>query len=301
MSPVLTQEAKLLARLAELDATAPPAPTRGARTFLVDRALEYAAISRAAASPVARRAALRRRGAARARSKGYISIMVRLGEAFRDRPDAELARYRSRRITWKLAQRVVRAGRTPAEIREALLIEATLWTPGGTRRPRDASRHSEQEPRGTRASSASVGSRSNARSNSTARAATWEHDPAWAARDPAGYLEAYERHLRSVHHTVTSDLTRGLEIRAADGDRSVGSLLRSAAQQSIRQLTASLARSAAERSAPRALASSPEAVEVLGRLAALDQALRPPLAGAREDDLVDDLVDALHDDPLDDA
>ena len=290
MSPVLSQEAKLLARLAELDATAPPAPTRGARTFLVDRALEYAAIARAASSPAARRAALRRRGSSHARSKGYVSIMVRLGEAFRGRPDAELARYRSRRITWKLAQRVVRAGRTAAEIREALLIEATLWSPGGTRRRRDSRR--DPAP----GSSATASSRSNARSSSTARAATWEHDPGWAARDPANYLEAYERHLRAVHRTVTADLTRALEIRAVDGGRTVGSLLRSAAQQSIRQLTASLARSAQERSATRLLSPTPEAVEVLGRLAALDRALPAPLTAEREDDPHYDPLD-----PLDDA
>ena len=286
MSPVLSQEAKLLARLAELDATAPPAPTRGARIFLIDRALEYAAIARATSSPAARRAALRRRGSSRARSKGYISIMVRLGEAFRDRPDAELARYRSRRITWKLAQRVVRAGRSAAEIREDLLIEATLWSPGGSRRPHGRAMTTRGATASPLSSSAAESADSEdegvARTRSSGaphglavgvRAPVWRSDIGWAARDPATYLEAYERHLRTLHRSVTADLAQALEIRADDDAASpAAGPFRLAAQQSLRQLTASLAQSNQPTRAKRSVA--PEGAAIIARLAKIARFLQ---------------------------
>ena len=291
MSPVLSQEAKLLARLAELDATAPPAPTRGARIFLVDRALEYAAIARATSSPAARRAALRRRGSSRARSKGYISIMVRLGEAFRDRPDAELARYRSRRITWKLAQRVVRTGRSAAEIREALLIEATLWSPGGSRRPHgrtmaarvvtasllspSAAESTDSEDEGVARARSSAPPHIAAPRSLTlgVRTPAWRSDIGWAARDPAAYLEAYERHLRTLHRSVTADLAQALEIRADDDAASpAAGPFRLAAQQSLRQLTASLAQSNQPTRAKRSV--TPEGAAIIARLAKIARFLQ---------------------------
>ena len=305
MSPVLSQEAKLLARLAELDATAPPAPTRGARTFLVDRALEFAAIARATSSPTARRAALRRRGSSRARSKGYVSIMVRLGEAFRDRPDSELARYRSRRITWKLAQRVVRTGRSAAEIREALLIEATLWSPGGSRRPHGramATRGATASPRSSSAAESAdnedagvTRTRSSGAPHIAApRSLTlgvhtpaWRSDIGWAARDPAAYLQAYERHLRTLHRSVTADFARALEFRVADdAARPAAGPFRLAAQQSLRQLTSSLAQS--NQPARAKPSATPEDATIIARLAEIARFLQASAGDFLSDPETDD-------------
>lgn len=78
------------------------APPSARRAHVVDHALEYArlAASGMRGSEIARQ---------KRRSKGYVSILVRLGRILAScRPD-EIEAFRSERITWKIAQRVVRA------------------------------------------------------------------------------------------------------------------------------------------------------------------------------------------------
>src|SRR5688572_59010 len=88
-------------------------PPRSPR--LVDRAIEYAALADGGlrAVDIVRR---------RRRSKGYVSIMLRLGRALRAASAEELAALRSDRITWKVAQQVVRADVTDAVILHRLRL-----------------------------------------------------------------------------------------------------------------------------------------------------------------------------------
>src|SRR5690606_13575235 len=81
----------------------PPTPAR--RAHLIDRAVEWARRMDRGESQTD----IRRSIPARSRpSRGYISIVARLGHALKDLPPLEFELYRSPRVTLRLAQAIVR-------------------------------------------------------------------------------------------------------------------------------------------------------------------------------------------------
>jgi hypothetical protein len=192
--------------------TGPSVKLDGRRTHIVDRALDYVALAEHGFT--AARIARKRR-----RSEGYVSITLRLGRAISGMELAEIAALRSPRITWKLAQRIVREDADVVSIRHQLRAAlggfSTHNVDGRSRRGKAARPNAD-------------------RSHGVA----WGWDAAWFARDPLGFVDAHLRYLTGVHQSVHQRAGRTVALQAADR-LSVG--------QSIRSLQRSIARSAAER------------------------------------------------------
>lgn len=221
------------------DATAGP-KLDGRRTHIIDRALEYALLAEQGMS--AARIARKRR-----RSEGYVSIALRLGRAIRGMEPAEIAALRSPRITWKLAQRIVR------EDADALAIRHQLRSALGGFSTHNVDGRARRG-RGRTAAERPVG-------------AAWGWDAAWFTRDPLGYVDAHLRYLAGLQRVVQERATRAVGTRAADR-MSVG--------QGIRSLQRSVARAAGE--AAESSAHSPER-RALGAL----ELIARKLAEARDD------------------
>jgi hypothetical protein len=191
------------------DAT--PQKLDGRRTHIIDRALDYVALAEQGLS--ASRIARKRR-----KSQGYVSIALRLGRAIVGMEPGELAALRSPRVTWKLAQRIVREDADAVSIRHQLRTALG----GFSTHNLDARKH--RKGRGAAGSAASASPR--------AIGVAWGWDATWFGRDPVGFAEAHLRYLGGAHQSVQGRATRAA---AANGvDRvSVG--------QGIRTLQRSLA------------------------------------------------------------
>ena len=157
----------------------------GRRTHVVDRAADYVALADAGrtVAQIARR---------RRRSKGYVSILLRFGRLLAELPPDERAAMRSPRITWSLAQRLMRARVDPASARAQLryalggFSTASLGPSAAGDRPHDGT--ATRTPR-----------------RSPARAGVaWGWDADWFARDPAGYANAHLAHLTHLHRVVAA-------------------------------------------------------------------------------------------------
>jgi hypothetical protein len=190
----------------------------GRRVHIVDRALDYVAL--AATGLSAARIARKRR-----RSAGYVSILLRLGHAIRTLEPAELAALRSPRITWKLAQRIVRTDADVGSIRHQLRLAL-----GGF------STHN-MDRRKNRVRRAAPGTGGAAGGESTARpGAAWGWDESWFTRDPIDYVRHHLTHLATLHRTVDARAQRLASLHSArrlSVGQSLGALRRSlaAAQQ----------------------------------------------------------------------
>jgi hypothetical protein len=228
----------------------PAARLDGRRAHVVDRAAVYVALADLGltAAQIARR---------RRKSKGHVSILLRLGRALRDLPEDERAALRHPRITWRLVQGLVRTDVDPASLRRQL--RAAL---GGF------STHNVDRRRGRRSGAAAA--------PAAAPGVAWGWDAAWFARDPVGYAAAHLAHLTHLHRVVEERARGAAAARlgaAVDGGQSLRGL-----QRRLADLTAA-ARSGtggAEQDAERA---------ALTALAAIGRALRraadgEPSAGA---------------------
>ena len=208
---------------AERDPGAPAEPADapkldGRRVHIVDRALDYVALSATGLS--AARIARKRR-----RSAGYVSILLRLGLAIRTLEPAELAALRSSRITWKLAQRIVRTDADVGSIRHQLRLALGGFSTHNVDRRRN------------RLHRAALGGTKGAGSESGSRpGAAWGWDEAWFTRDPLDYVRHHLTHLATLHRTVDTRAQRLAAFHAArrlSVGQSLGALRRSlaAAQQ----------------------------------------------------------------------
>ena len=169
----------------------PRGPTARPR-HIVDRALEYLALARQGWRP--RDIARRRR-----RSKGYVSILLRLASAIDGLAALELEVLRSKRITWKLVQRIVRRDASIPWIREQLRLAV-----GGF------SRHNvdRRKYRGSRAGRRRDDARRALLESTGGGWVAW--DEARAASDPVAYCDWYIGQLLAVHREFGPRLRQAL-------------------------------------------------------------------------------------------
>jgi hypothetical protein len=264
----------------------------GRRTHIVDRALDYVALADQGLS--AARIARKRR-----RSQGYVSIALRLGRAIIGMEPGELAALRSPRITWKLAQRIVRDDADVVTIRQQL--RAALG--GFSSHNVDGRKHRKGRRRTDGGSVSEL-----SRPIGAGLPGGW--DGAAFARDPIAFVEAHRRHLEALLHGVQSRAARAVAARSA---------VRVSVGQGIRMLQRSLGNAstpatggppgtAAERQALAALEilqrklteASVEISTLLGALGPLDRhagvAADRPESGSRprlpREDGLDDALEA---------
>jgi hypothetical protein len=238
---------------AELPAEAPRLDRR--RTHVVDRAADYAELA-ARGMSVAQIARRRRR------SKSYVSIVLRLGQALAGMEPGERAAMRSPFITWTLAQRVVRRDTDAVSLRAQL-----RYALGGF------STHNidgRKQRRGrTAAAPRTVG-------------VAWGWDADWFARDPGGYAAAHLEHLASVT-TAVSGRARRAGQAGADARLDSGQSLRLLQRRIAARRTESP--TALSPDAQRALAAfavlERKLAEAAAEIAALPAAGTPGAAGAR--------------------
>ena len=157
------------------------------RTHVVDRAADY--VDLAARGMSVAQIARRRR-----RSKSYVSIVLRLGQALAGMEPGERAAMRSPFITWTLAQRLVRRDTDAASLRAQL-----RYALGGF-------------------STHNVDGRKQRRGRPAAQPRTvgvaWGWDADWFARDPVGYAAAHLEHLSSVTAAVSGRARRAAQTGA---------------------------------------------------------------------------------------
>lgn len=219
-------------------------------THLVDRAVDWARRVRDGESQAR---ILRSLPAPRRPSRGYASVVVRLGEALLGVPPLELELYRSPRLTFKVAQRVVRRDRDVLATRQALR-EAILAPTVDGRRARDGRRGNAPDRRGARVPSVTA----------DPNQFTWYWDAAAAEADPLRYAKAYSAHLIEMHRAI------GLRLRAVIARRSAPPI--PLAGQSIRALARSIDAyrrdPASARARPMSLSDS-QALDLVRQLDAL--------------------------------
>lgn len=268
---------------------------RAVGRHIVDRALDYAALSRGGltAAQIARR---------RKKSKGYVSIVLRLGRAIRGLDRQELAVFRSERITWKLAQRIIRAGVTDAEIQRQLRyalggfsthnIDRRKFRKHRTKQQRD----SAKEPTRERMKEHNPAQTAMARTDAEPDVFIWRWDSAWADRDPAGYVEAYREHLASLHRDISTRFREAMALRATRTATRTVSAAVPMVGQSLRQINALIAQ---QRRASSPINSTPELTTPTDRaaltsLTALDTILCGPVSDVPESDLDSPMANAPH-------
>jgi hypothetical protein len=161
---------------------------------------------------------------------------------------AELAALRSPRVTWKLAQRIVRTDADVGSIRHQLrLAVGGFSTHNVDRRKHRVRRGTSGGGGGESAPAARAG-------------AAWGWDESWFTRDPLDYVRHHLAHLAAVHRTVDARAQRHVS-------------LRSARRLSVGQSLSALQRSLAARpAAPETTPSHPEA-RALAALAILERHL----------------------------
>lgn len=184
----------------------PPRPGQRAqaagRRHLIDRAVEWARRLDRGES----QADIRRSIPARSRpSRGYVSVVARLGHALKDLPPLEFELYRSPRVTLRLAQEIIRADTDTLAIRHRLRQAITaLPHPADRKRSRRARSQPGDAP-----------SLSRSRRSTDPDLFTWAWDGAQAERDPAGYVEEYVAFLERLHREATRRVRAALARRAA--------------------------------------------------------------------------------------
>jgi hypothetical protein len=216
---------------------------------VVDRALDYVALADAGLS--ATRIARKRR-----RSAGYVSILLRLGRAIATLEPAELAALRSPRVTWKLAQRVVRSDADTGSIRHQLRLALGGFSTHNVDRRQHRPDRQDGPARGAVGGSRRAG----------APGRGWGWDDSWFTRDPVEYVRCHLAHLTGVHRAVVARAARAV---------SQGAVRRLSVGQSLAVLQRSLAAAATAASVDRAAgAPSPRAEDrALAALAILERHL----------------------------
>lgn len=257
---------------------------RAVGRHIVDRALDYAALSRGGltAAQIARR---------RKKSKGYVSIVLRLGTAIRGLDREELAVFRSERITWKLAQRIIRGGVTDAEIQRQLRYALGGFSTHNIDGRKLRRRRTKQEQKPVKEPTRERMREQNPAQTAMAVAGTepglfvWRWDSEWAHRDPAGYVDAYRDHLASLHRDISTRFREAMALRATRTTTRTVSAAVPMVGQSLRQINALIAQ---QRRASNPSNSAPEITPTDGAaltsLTALDATLCGPFSCASESD-----------------
>ena len=169
----------------------------GRRVHIVDRALDYVALAATGLS-AARSARTRRRSA------GYVSLLLRLGHASRTLEPSELAALRSPRITWKLAQRIVRTDADVGSIRHQLRLALGGFSTHNVDRRKNRVRRA---PPGSATGAAGE--------PSTRPGAAWGWDESWFTRDPIDYVRHHLTHLATLHRAVDARAQRLASLHSA--------------------------------------------------------------------------------------
>jgi hypothetical protein len=160
---------------------------------VLDRAAEYVRLADhgLTVSAIARR---------RRKSKGHVSILLRLGRALAGLPADERAALRHPRVTWRLVQGLVRADVDAASLRRQL--RAALG--GFSTHNRDRRRQTARARAGVAPAAPAPG-------------VAWGWDAAWFGRDPAGYAAAHLAHLVHLHEAVAARARQAVHARALAG------------------------------------------------------------------------------------
>ncbi len=297
--------------------TASPTPAPrldGRRTHVVDRAADYFALADAGltVAQIARR---------RRRSKGYVSILVRFGRLLAALPPAERDAMRSPRITWSLAQRLMRAdvdaASARAQLRYALGGFATpsLGPSAASARRPGAARPTGADDRDTDGAGAggdpAVGGppRLVARAASPRASVAWGWDADWFARDPAGYAAAHLEHFTHLHRVIAAraraaaatspDVGQGLRTlgRLLAGQRRSGTSAGAVDPATARALAALevVGQKLAEAAAAIAALPTQSGAASTGAAPRMPRGDRPPLTLVRPHELGDAVDADLHD------
>lgn len=144
-----------------------------------------------------------------------MSIVVRLGQALQGLPESEVAAFRSPRITYKVAQKVIKAGITPEAIRKELRRALGGFSSYNVDRRKYRGR----------------GKRPAARVAPNP-VASWQ-DATLAVRDPTAFVEGLLDYLRAQHAAAAQMLNAALPARNPSPVALVG--------QSLRAIAASMA------------------------------------------------------------
>lgn len=141
-------------------------------------------------------------------SRGYVSIVARLGHALKGLPPLELAAYRSPRVTVRLAQRIIRQHTDTLAVRHHLR-EAIASPPRDRRRTRGR-RPDRRDDRGDHA-----GRPARPATEAAGDLFVWRWDGAAAERDPAAYVEAYLAFVRALQSAMSHRVRRAVARRTA--------------------------------------------------------------------------------------
>ncbi|HEY0950538.1 hypothetical protein [Nocardioides sp.] len=221
---------------------------------------------------------IRRSIPARSRpSRGYISIVARLGHALKDLPPLEFELYRSPRVTLRLAQAIVRTDAGTLAIRQRLRQAITAL-------PHPADRKRGRRARtGTRAAAAggTGGVPGDApgfhrRRTTDPDVFAWRWDVARAEHDTTGYVEEYVAFLERLHREMTRRTRAAVARRAAPPIAIAGQSLASLSASVAAYRQAQLAAGGGALSARALPAADQRALDLLQRLhRALQEATRP--------------------------
>ncbi|MCU0622677.1 MAG: hypothetical protein MUF53_02300 [Gemmatimonadaceae bacterium] len=239
----------------EADAHEAAPPARDLRRrHVIDRALDCAAL---AAQGLTDTAIARRRR----KSRGYVSILRRLGQALADLPPSEVGAFRTPGIGFALVQRLVRADVPPAEIRAQLRSAAGGFSTHGV----DYRRRGLRRTHVAGAATPSAVARSARADGSGWR---WAWDATLFQQDPAGYVRAHAERLLALQAAITRRAAADVTARAVSS-RAVG--------QPLSQLTAAVA--TARRAGTLTMGGgTPEEDAAVAQLAALERALAEAIA-----------------------
>ena len=246
---------------------ATPAPGErwdGRRTHIVDRAADYVALhgQGLTVAQIARR---------RRRSKGYVSILLRLGQALATLPPTEVAALRSPRITWALAQRLIRTDTPSVEVRAQLRYALGGFSSHNVDRRRrglqrtasgDVALAAAPTPDIPRPRTVVQPGEPSDRRTATGVLTGWGFDGAFFLGDPSGFVQAHLERLLAVHRAVHHRTERESRLDTAR---------RVTAGQGLRRLTALL-----EHLEP----PTPEHIAALRALAVFDAGMRAAIDGA---------------------
>lgn len=227
----------------------------GRRRHVIERALDYAGLARQELTDtqIARR---------RRKSRGYVSILRRLGQALSGLPEDEVRAFQSPRIGFALVQRLVRDDVPVAELRAQLryaMSGVSLHNLGGRLRRQRSGRdlvgtagRARSDARGAVAApriaaddvagasrsgdgaapvAESAGRLAGRQTGAAAVVGTvggWGWDAALFADDPESYVRDYVARLRGMHEFIAKRADRDVRARTA---------VELATGQSIRRLT----------------------------------------------------------------
>lgn len=228
-------------------------------THVIDRALAYRRYADAGMAAVAIARRVRK-------SKGHVSILLRLGAALEGMEPGEVAALRTPAVTWRLVQRLVRG-----DSRVQTAGERTAAVLALRRALRDAI---------AGFSSQTVDRRKQRKGRTPGAPALERFDPGAFAADPTAYVAGHLDALVAAHEAMARHALRMLD-RALAAERLAAVPLSALARLSRAQLAAIAERgrahlSAEQRRAVDALATATRTLQHLSEVAAALRTVDPP-------------------------